>query len=128
MKTLLPALTLLVLPAASNAQTAAPASRSGGLGALLGGGGLPSIGSASLGNAAGLLGYCLKNNLLSGAGAQSVLGTLSGKPGVATSPDYAAGQAGRLTAGQSTLPLGNLKGQLKTRLCSMVLSRAKAFM
>ena len=126
----------------------------GGLGGLLGGG-ASGIGSIGAGNAAGLLGYCLKNNLLGqggalgaltgrqtapqsrtqapamgqAAGAQSILQRLTGRQGVQTSPGFAAGQAGELQApnGQG-LSLDNLGGQVKTKMCSLVLNRAKAFL
>ena len=147
--------------AAAIAQTtvepAAPAARSGGLGDLGGLGGLlgsalPNVGSVGAGNAAGLLGYCLKNNLLgqgggalgaltgnlgttsqqpaaSTNGAQSILQRLTGRQGVTTSPGYAAGQAGQVqTPNGQSLSLGNLGGQIKTRMCSVVLNRAKAFL
>ena len=142
-----------VVPA--NAQTAAdptaPAARSGGFGGLGGlggllGGGLPNVGSVGAGNAAGLLGYCLKNNLLGrggalcgltggrtsapqATGAQSILQRLTGRKDVQTSPGFAAGQAGEVQAGNGqTLALGDLGGQVKTQLCNVVLKRAKAFL
>ncbi|RXD05188.1 DUF2501 domain-containing protein [Sphingomonas sp. UV9] len=131
----------------------------GGLGGLLGGA-MPSVGSIGAGNAAGLLGYCLKNNLLGqgglqgggqglggmlggltgqsaatprtaapATGAQSILQRLTGRRDVQTSPGYAAGQAGKVQAGNGqSLSLGNLGGQVKTKLCSLVLNRAKAFL
>ena len=102
----------------------------GGLGALLGGA-LPNVASTSAGNAAGVLGYCVKNNLLSGANATSVLGTLAGRAGVAGSPGYLAGQSGLLQTGQpdaAPLSLDGLRGQLKTQVCNLVLRRAKTFL
>ena len=134
-------------------QTAAPQTERGaqggfgGLGSLGGllGGGLPNVGSVGAGNAAGLLGYCLKNRLLGqggmlggltggqtgtqASGAQSILQQLTGRKDVQTSPGYAAGQAGQVQAGNGqTLSLGNLGGQVKTQLCNVVLKRAKAFL
>ena len=63
------------------------------------------------------------------AGAQSILQRLTGRQGVRTSPGFAAGQAGELQApnGQG-LSLDNLGGQVKTKMCSLVLNRAKAFL
>jgi hypothetical protein len=148
----------LTFGAAANAQTTAdptaPAARSGGFGGLGGlggllGGGLPNVGSVGAGNAAGLLGYCLKNRLLGqggmlggltgsqtgtqatpqASGAQSILQQLTGRRDVQTSPGYAAGQVGQVQAGNGqTLSLGNLGGQVKTQLCNVVLKRAKAFL
>ncbi len=150
----------LTMSASARTQTApqaAPATQTGvgglgGLGGLLGGA-LPNVGSIGAGNAAGLLGYCLKNNLLgqggalgaltggrnaaprSGSakapatGAQSILQRLTGLQGVQTSPGYAAGQEGEVQApnGQA-FSLDDLGGQVKTRMCSIVLNRAKSFL
>ncbi len=99
----------------------------GGLGGLLGGA-LPNVASASAGNAAGLLGYCIKNNVLGGNGAASVLGKLTGKQGVAASPGFEAGRQGELQAGDTALSLDSLKGRVKTQVCSMVLKRAQSFL
>jgi hypothetical protein len=147
------------LASPASAQTSAPRSAPNGLGSLGGlggllGGALPNVGSIGAGNAAGLLGYCLKNNLLgqggalgaltggrnatprTGAstnapvtGAQSILQRLTGRQGVQTSPEYAAGQSGEVQApnGQA-FSLDNLGGQVKTRMCSIVLNRAKSFL
>ena len=124
-------LVAIALPALATAQTTtAPTTSGGKLGGLAGmlGGGVPNVASASAGNAAGLLGYCVKNNLLSGANAASVLGNLSGKSGVATSPGYGAGQQGTLQTGKSQLSLDGLRGQVKTQVCNLVLKRAKSFL
>ena len=149
------------LTTSASAQTSAPQSAPaqnglgglGGLGGLLGGA-LPSVGSIGAGNAAGLLGYCLKNNLLGqggalGAltggrtaapragsstkapvtGAQSVLQRLTGRQGVQTSPGYVAGQEGEVqTPNGQAFSLDDLGGQVKTRMCSIVLNRAKSFL
>jgi len=142
MKTILAA-TLLLAPTLAEAQTADPAPaatpRTGGLlgqmSGLLGGGGgaLPQIGSIGAGNAAGLLGYCVKNRLLgaggNATGAAGVLGRLAGQREVREQPGYAAGQAGQVQApnGQA-LSLDTVRGQLKNQVCNLVLNRAKAFL
>jgi hypothetical protein len=122
----------------------------GGLGGLLGGGALPSVGSIGAGNAAGLLGYCLKNKLLgqggalgalaggrnttarppaSPAGAQSILQQLTGRQNVKASPEYAAGQAGEVQAPNGPgFSFDDLGGKIKTQMCSVVLKRAKSFL
>lgn len=142
------------LASSATAQTQQPTeSQSGGLMGSLGGllgGGMPSVGSIGAGNAAGLLGYCLKNKLLGqggalgaltgsqratspaaprASGAQSILQRLTNRQGVQTSPGFAAGQAGEIQApnGQG-LSLDDLGGQIKTRMCSLVLNRAKSFL
>jgi hypothetical protein len=162
-KTAVALVAALALATSASAQTSAPASaptqnglgRLGGLGDLGGlGSALPSVGSIGVGNAAGLLGYCLKNNLLGQGGAlgaltggrnaapraggatrapatdaQSILQRLTGRQGVRTSPGYAAGQDGEVRApnGQA-FSLDDLGGQVKTRMCSIALNRAKAFL
>lgn len=104
------------------------------LGSLMGGA-LPGIGSAGVGNAAGLLGYCIKNKLTGGAAAQSVLGKLTGQPEVKQSPGYSQGLLGNVLGGsdavgtqQPAFSLNSLKGQVKTRACDMVLKRAGSFL
>lgn len=106
------------------------------LGSLMGGA-LPGIGSAGVGNAAGLLGYCIKNRLTGGAAAQSVLGRLTGQPEVTQSSGYSQGLLGNVLGGapatgdatqQPAFSLDSLKGQVKTRACNMVLKRAGSFL
>lgn len=144
MKTLLSAL-LLATPALAVAQTVpaptptvAPATtaRGGGLlgqaGGLLGGG-LPQVGTIGAGNAAGLLGYCVKNKLLGATGGQTgaagVLGRLTGQKDVTTLPGYQAGQTGQVQAANGqTLSLDPLRGQIKTQLCNLILNRARSFL
>lgn len=125
------AIIALSLSTAGLAQTAAPApSTAGGLAGLLGGA-ILNVASASAGNAAGVLGYCVKNNLLSGANASSVLGTLAGRSDVTASPGYRAGQSGLLQTGQAgaaPLSLATMRGQLKTQVCNLVLRRATSFL
>lgn len=65
------------LAAAAPAQTTSAPTGAGGLAGVLGGV-LPRVGSIGAGNAAGLLGYCLKNNLLGTTGATGAVGTGGG--------------------------------------------------
>ena len=104
----------------------------GGLGGL---GGLSGISSMGMGNAAGVLGYCLQNNLLGGAsggssGATSVLSNLTKKPGVAGSSGFTAGQAGNILGGNggTAMSLANVNSSLKSQACNMVLKQAKTFL
>ncbi|GGE18006.1 hypothetical protein GCM10011529_25640 [Polymorphobacter glacialis] len=89
-------------------------------------GGLPDMSKLSAGNAAGVLGYCVKNKVLGGGDASSVLSKLTGKPGVTSSADYKTGEAGQLGTGKSALSLDSLTGSLKTKACDMVLKDAKS--
>lgn len=87
---------------------------------------LPNISSASTGNVAGVLSYCVQNNYLSGSGATSALSSLTGKQDVTSSSDYTAGQQGQLlTGGSNAFSLSSLKGQMKQKVCNLVLNRAK---
>lgn len=122
----------------SGAQTsAAPAGGLGGLAGLGGGGllggALSSLGGAGVGNAAGLLSYCVKNRLLGGTTAttaNSALGKLLGRSDVTGSEGFAAGQSGELQTAQGgqALSLDAVKGKLKTKVCSMVLQHARSFL
>jgi hypothetical protein len=93
------------------------------LGGVLGGA-LPNIGSVGAGNAAGVLSYCVKNKLVNATSASSVLGKLTGQPGVKESSGFKLGQDGTIQTDGSALSLGGLKAKAKTRLCDMVLSHA----
>ena len=122
----------------------------GGAASGFGGGTLPGLGSASLGNITGLLSYCVKNKIVSqmGAGGE-VLAKLNGRPETTQSPDYKAGILGNLLgnkpaalgSGGTTGMLGNLPGSgnkplsldslpagLRTKACDAVLSRAKGLL
>jgi hypothetical protein len=101
-------------------------SLSGGAG-LLKGGGLPGVGSASMGNAAGVLSYCIKNKILGGGDASSVLGKLTGDKSVPASTDYNQGAAGLLQTGKtSTFSLDSITGSVKSKMCDMVLQRGRS--
>ena len=121
-------LVALALTGASAAPAQLP-DLGGGAGGLLGGV-LPNVGSIGAGNAAGVLGYCVKNKFLGGGSAgaaSSVLGQLTGQKGVKSSKGYAAGQGGLLQMdGGSNLSLGSVKGKLKSKVCDMVLKHAQS--
>ena len=124
MKRLAPILLLAVLFAASSASAQIP-----GLPSMGGVGGLPDISSIGVGNATGALSYCLKNKLLKGAEAGSVLNTLTGKPNVQSSPGYGDGQLGNLKLGSgSSFALSGVQSQVKTQACNLVLKQAKTFL
>ena len=90
--------------------------------------GLPSISGMGAGNAAGVLGYCMKNNVLGGSsGASSVVNGLMKKPGVAGSKEFAAGQAGKILSGGgkgSGFSLAQASDPIKSEGCKMVLKQA----
>lgn len=101
----------------------------GGLGGALGGG---SMTSGSMGNVAGLLEFCIKNNYLSGGAASSVQNALVGKlPGGASSSDsgYKSGLSGILSGSngsQMDLGGGGLKEELTKQVCDKVLAQGKS--
>ena len=87
----------------------------------------PNVSSASAGNAAGLLTYCIKNKVLGAQDASAVLGKLTGTNDVTQSKDYAQGSAGVVQTGNGTgFSLANLKGQRKTRMCDMMLQHGRS--
>ena len=91
--------------------------------------GLPNVGSMTASNAAGVLQYCAKNQLVSKTSAGAVLDGLGKKPNLTKSPDYAAGQAGKiLTGGGKSTSLSSLHPAMKSQACGMVLKQAKHFL
>lgn len=112
--------------------TAGSGSRMGGAaGALAGNLGLsmPSIGSSTMGNAAGVLEYCVKNNYLSADAAGGVkdklLGAVTGQKPQETG--YASGVQGMLQGSDGkSFSLDGINSQLKTKACDYVLANAKS--
>ena len=90
--------------------------------------GLPDVSSISAGNAAGVLGYCVKNEYL-GGDATSVLDGLTKKQDVKSSEDYAAGQKGQIQTGDgSTFSLDGVQDKMKSKACDLVLKQAKSLL
>lgn len=91
---------------------------------------MPNISGMGVGNAAGALAYCTKNKVLgSSTGASSVLSSLEKKPGVTSSKDFAAGQAGQILGGKGgAFSLDSATGPMKSQACNMVLKQAKHFL
>ena len=112
----------------------------GGLAGSLGGlGSAGSLTSGSVGNATGVLQFCIKNNYLNGANLSSAtdvkdkllgkIGTQSGSP--AASPGYLDGAKGLLSSPDGkTVDLngGGLKEQLTRQVCDKILDQAKSFL
>ena len=90
--------------------------------------GLPNVASAGAANTTGMLGYCIKQKYLNNASAGSVLSRLSGRSGIGSSPDYAAGQRGQLQTGNGTFSLSGVQDQVKGKICDMVLDHAKSLL
>lgn len=130
------ATTALVLGLACGTAAAQDLGSLGGkLGGALGGG---SMSSGSMGNVAGLLQYCVKNNYLGGnSGASGLAGKLLGKTqGGSSNADYQSGVSGLLkgsnghTTDLSSVGGGNsdLKSKLTTKACNVVLNQGKSFL
>ncbi|PLR41700.1 hypothetical protein CYR55_02420 [Chimaeribacter californicus] len=126
--------------ATSGSNTAATGSGGLSLGTLTGllNGGDNGLKAESATNAAGVLEYCVKNNVLSTTNAASVKDQLLSKLGIqsasgAQSEDYQDGLGGILHTGQGNdLNLSNigvgtaqLKQKLKTKACDVVLKQSK---
>ncbi|MDB5730278.1 MAG: hypothetical protein JWQ03_173 [Variovorax sp.] len=108
---------------------------SGGMGAagaaLANGMGLsmPAMGTGTIGNAAGVLQYCIKNNYLSADAAGGIkdrlLGMVTGNKAQQTG--FANGNKGLLQGSDgASFNLRNVGAQLKTRACDYVLDHAKS--
>ncbi len=109
----------------------------GSLGSMGSGMGLPSVGAASPNNLAGLLQYCVQNNYLGGASANtasSVQSSLLSKiDGSSTPPadnsGFSSGAAGVLDTGNgqsTTLGGTGIKAQVTQKVCGMVLQHAQS--
>jgi len=91
--------------------------------------GMPDLSGMGAGNAAGVLGYCVKNKALGGGDAGSVMSSLTKKAGGTSAPGFAAGQAGKIdTGGGSSFSLDSVQGKMKGQACDMVLKQAKTLM
>lgn len=89
-----------------------------------GGGLLPNVGSLTIGNLTGVLGYYLNHKLLGSGGAAGVLNGLTGRKGFTSSRDFALGQTGVLQTGSGALPLGNVQNTLRRQICDLILKQA----
>jgi hypothetical protein len=129
------AIALILACGAANAQSL------GGLGGKLGGmmPGGGSMSSGSMGNVAGLLGYCVKNNYLGGgSGAAGVQSQLLGKMGGqgSSDPGYLSGSKGMLQGGDGkTTDLtsvgggsSDMKSKITGKVCDTVLKQGKSFL
>lgn len=105
----------------------------GGLGSALSG---ESLTSGSLGNVAGLLEFCIKNNYLGANKAASVKDSLMGKlPGGSTAATsdsgYSSGAKGILSSSdgsQMDLSGGGLKDKVTKQVCDKILDQGKSML
>ncbi|WIA55240.1 DUF2501 domain-containing protein [Sphingobium sp. WTD-1] len=98
------------------------------LGASAGIAQLPSIVGMGAENAAGVLGYCVKNRLVDATSANAMLDKLNKKPGVKGSGAFKSGESGIIHAGKKDISLGSLKGDAKGKMCSMVLKQSASLL
>jgi len=117
----------------SSGQADTGSASGGGAAALAGGLGLsmPAMGSSTLGNAAGVIQYCVKNNYLSAASANSVkdrlLGMVTGQKPQQTG--FANGAKGLLQGKNGkSLNMKNLSSKLKEKACDYVLKNATSLL
>ncbi|TSD60870.1 DUF2501 domain-containing protein [Variovorax sp. KBS0712] len=116
--------------AAVNSQGSSSSSSSGGGSALsnlsLGGFKMPAIGSSTIGSAAGVLEYCVKNNYLGGDAASvkdKLLAKITGQK--KQENDFASGAKGLLKGGDGkSLNLKGLSSKVKEKACDYVLKNA----
>ena len=87
---------------------------------------MPAIGSSTIGNAAGVLQYCVKNNYLGGDAASvkdKLLAKITGQKPQETG--FASGAKGLLKGGDGqTLNFKILSSKVKTKACDYVLKNA----
>lgn len=88
---------------------------------------MPAVGSNTIGNAAGVLQYCVKNNYLGGDAASikdKLLAKVTGQPKQETG--FANGAKGLLQGDGKSFDLKSVSGKLKTTACDYVLKNAKS--
>ncbi|ANI30808.1 endopeptidase [Yersinia entomophaga] len=102
-------------------------------------GGDKALSASTMTNAAGILQYCVQNNVLSANGTSAIKDQLMSKLGItstenAKSQDYQEGLGGLLKTGEGkSLDLNNLgtaqlTEKIKTKACDLVLQQGKSFL
>ena len=122
LRTTLAALTVLAASASAHADLL------GDLKAQAGNYAMPAIGTSTIGNAAGVLQYCVKNNYLGGDATSvkdKLLGKITGQQQQQTG--FANGAKGLLQGGDGkSLNLKGLSSKLKEQACDYVLKNASS--
>jgi uncharacterized protein DUF2501 len=124
-RTLVPALLLCLACSigAAHAQSTPPTP--GGLKK----GGAPDISKISAGNAAGLLGFCVKHKYLPASSADPVVNGLVKKPGARSSSGYAAGQKGQIVNGSDKpVAMTEIPHEFQGRACNALLKKGRSLM
>lgn len=91
---------------------------------------LPDVASTGVGNATGVLSYCMKQKLVDAVEGNSVYGLLAKKPDVAEQSDaYKAGASGTLISGNNvTTSLDKMPKSVRKTVCNMVLKQSRSFL
>jgi hypothetical protein len=125
--------------AASGALGGGSSSSAGGMAGMAGGlggmSGMGGMGAGTMGNAAGVLEYCFKNNYLSGDGVSAVKDGLMGKMGGSSAAQsdagYLDGAKGMLKGGDGKsmdLSGGGLQKEATKKACEFVLDQGKSML
>jgi hypothetical protein len=106
---------------------------SSSLGSLGSGLSLQSLTSGSMGNVAGVLQFCIKNNYLGGSASSVKDGLMSKLPGGSSTSDsgFADGAKGILNSGsgkQVDLSGGGLQEQITKQVCDKILAQGKSLL
>ncbi|MDM0045168.1 DUF2501 domain-containing protein [Variovorax dokdonensis] len=98
-------------------------------------GGMGGMSAGTMGNAAGVIEYCFKNNYLSGDGVSAVkdglLGKMGGESKAKTDTGYMDGAKGMLTGGNGKsmdLSAGGLQKEATKKACEFVLDQGKSML
>ena len=88
---------------------------------------LPGVSKISVANAAGVLRYCERQQLVAMVSTDAVLSGLASAPDV-KSADYIVGDSGQILGDNGkNFSLSKAPGHLQSRACDMVLQQAKTF-
>jgi hypothetical protein len=125
---------LVIAAALAGACAAAAAQDMGSLKGLAGGIDPSKLTSASAGNAAGIVEYCMKNSFLGGdaAGVKDQLMSKVSGGGESEKTDYADGAKGLLKTGDGgnvdIAKIGSMKQSVTKKACASVLNHAKSLL
>jgi hypothetical protein len=125
---------LVIAAALAGACATAAAQDMGSLKGLAGGIDPSKLTSASAGNAAGIVEYCMKNNFLGGdaAGVKDQLMSKVSGGGESEKTDYADGAKGLLKTGDGgnvdIAKIGSMKQSVTKKACASVLDHAKSLL
>jgi hypothetical protein len=88
---------------------------------------LPDVRSITPANAAGVLQYCRKQQLVGIAATDHLVEQLTSRRGLLEAPLYAEGMSGQIVTGQSRFALDRAAPYMRTEACNRVFRQAKLF-